>query len=278
MPDPAPLLYAYDDYRAFLRDWYQHMKRTRRGFSYRSFAKHSGFHTSNFLLLVTQGKRNLTESSLRNMSKGLGLNKQEEEFFRHLVFFNQAKSPEERQEYFARLHQSKQYRAVKPIEHWQYEYYSQWYHPVIRELICAPGFDGTPHWLAKQLYPSVTPAQCAKSLALLQHLGFIRQNATGRWEQTSTLISTGPRLTSLVVHNYHKTMLELAKHLMDHLPNEARDVSTLTVGISRAHFPMIREKIRAFRQDILSLTANDTAPDDVVQLCIQYFPLARVKQ
>lgn len=273
-PTPLPTIYSYEDHRAYLKDWYRHMKQSHRGFTHRSFAKKAGFQTSNFLLLVMQGKRHLTEASINKVMKGMSLSKPEQDFFRHLVFFNQATTPEERQQYCDRLHQSKQYRALKPIDHWQYEYYSKWYHPVIRELAAAPACDGTPEWLAAQLHPSVTPTQCAKSIEILEHLGFIRKRGI-RWEQTSPIVSTGPRLTSVVVHNYHKQMLDLAKDLLDELPAEQRDVSAITVGVSRIQYGLIREKIREFRQEILRLTAGTAATEQVMQLCMQFFPLSR---
>lgn len=270
----GPSIYTYDDYRTYLQDWYRYMKQTRRAFTHRRFAQAAGFQTSNFLLLVMQGRRRLTETSLVKVSKGLGLDTSEYAFFRNLVFFNQAKTPEERERYCNQLHQSKRYQALRPIEHWRHEYYSKWYHPVIRELVVAAQFDGTPEWLADHLYPEVTPAQCAKSIALLEHLGFIRKEGA-RWVQESAIISTGPRLTSTIVHHYHKTMLEMAKLLMDRLPSERRDISAITIGIRHNDYAMLQEKIREFRQELLRLTANVTAPEDVLQVCIQCFPLTR---
>jgi uncharacterized protein (TIGR02147 family) len=268
-------LFSYQDYRLYLNNWFRQAKETRRGFSYRAFAKVAGFKTSNFLLLVTQGKRNLTEESLGKIMTGLKLNKQEQEFFRNLVYLNQAKSNEEKNRYLQSLVQSKKFSQLKPIEKRNYEYYSAWYHPAIRELVASKKFDGTPEWLAKQLKPAITTAQAAKSMALLSELGFIIKDENNRWQLVNTIVSTGPSLTSVVVHAYHKILLELSTQVMDQLSLADRDVSSLTLGITKMRIPELRKKIREFRQDILKMVAADTAPEEVVLLNIQFYPVTQ---
>lgn len=266
-------LFGYTDYRTFLRDWYQGAKKSRRGFSYRAFARHAGFHTSNFLMLVIQGKRNLTEESLLKVMVGLDLNKQEQDFFRNLVFFNQAKTHEDKGFYCQGLIQSKKFSRLKPIERQHYEYYSAWYHPVVRELVASKTFDGTPEWIAKRISPPITPSQAEKSIQLLESLGFIRSVGRNRWEQTNTILSTGPELSSVVVHNYHKNLLNMTKEVMDALSMKYRDVSALTLGVRRETIPKIRAKVRAFRQELLKMVSAETEPEEVVQMQIQFFPV-----
>lgn len=228
-------------------------------------------------MLVIQGKRNLTEESLKKFIVGLGLNKQEQEFFRNLVFFNQAKTHHDKNFYYQKLLQSKKLNQLKPIEKEEYEYYSTWYHPVIRELVISKDFDGTPEWIAKKIFPSVAPAHVLKSIELLEKMEFIRKNGDGRWEQVSTLVSTGPELTSVVVHNYHKSLLDLSKEVMDQLSLQYRDVSSLTLGVKRERLGELRTKIREFRQEILKLASADVEPEEVVLLNMQLFPVTRVE-
>ncbi|MBU0506505.1 MAG: TIGR02147 family protein [bacterium] len=268
-------VFEYSDYRTYLKNWYEEAKKGNGGFSYRQFSKKAGFSTSNFLMLVIKGQRNLTEQSLAKVMIGLGLNKQEQDFFRNLVFFNQAKTHEEQNLYYQQLLQSKKFNELKPIEKKQYEYYSTWYHPVVRELVCSPDFDGTAQWLSHKIYPHVSEGLCAKSIELLEELGFIKQKSDGKWQQTSSIVSTGPELTSLVVHNYHKSILELSKAVMDKLSTEHRDVSTLTLGIKRDRIEELKTKLRDFRKEILTMVSADTEPEEVVQLNMQFYPVTK---
>ncbi|MFO1462854.1 MAG: TIGR02147 family protein [bacterium] len=274
-PSSAVSVFHYLDYRKFLRDWYQEAKASRGSFSFRTFSKRAGFQSTNFFKLVMDGDRNLTEESISKFTLALKLNKQEQEFFRNLVFFNQAKTNEQKSHYYAKLLQSKKYSELKPIEKNQYEYYSAWYHPVIRELAVSKKCDGSPDSIARQLSPEVSVAQVERSLQLLESLGFIQKTSDGRYRQASPLVSTGAEVASLVVFNYHKLLLSLCQEVMDQSSPVRRDVSTMTLGIAKGRIPQLKKKIQEFRQEVLKLVADDAEPDEVVQLNIQLFPLTQ---
>lgn len=268
-------VFQYADYRAFLSDWFLEAKKNNPLFSHRAFARMAGFHSSNFLMLVMQGKRNLTVGSLQQMQAGLQLNKQEQEFFRNLVLFNQAGTHSERNLYYKKLLQSRRYQRLQPIERKKYEYYSTWYHPVVRELIVSRACDGTPEWVAAHINPSITLDQSKKSIKLLESLGFIERVGPDRWKQTNTILSTGPEIQSVVIHNYHKALLDLSKHMMDRISMRYRDVSAVTVGVKKERIAEIRKKIIDFRREILQLVSEDEEPEEVAQLNIQFFPVTR---
>ena len=268
-------VFHYLDYRKFLRDWYQHAKNSRGSYSFRSFSKKAGFQSTNFLKLVMDGDRNLTEESVAKFTLALKLNKQEQEFFRNLVFFNQAKTHEQKTFYYQKLLQSKKYSELKPIEKKQYEYYSTWYHPVIRELVISKGHDGSPESIMRQLEPEISITQVEHSLELLEKLGFIEKTKTGRYRQASSLISTGAEVSSLVIFNYHKLLLSLCQEVMEAAAPARRDVSTMTLGIAKGRISQLKKKIQEFRQEVLKLVGDDNEPDEVVQLNIQLFPLTK---
>ena len=67
-------LFRYDDYRKFLKDWYNNAKASRGSFSFRTFSKRAGFKSTNIFKLVMDGDRNLTEESLPNFIKGYIIN------------------------------------------------------------------------------------------------------------------------------------------------------------------------------------------------------------
>lgn len=268
-------LFEYRDYRTFLKEFYQKARNISHSYSFRALAKRAGFKSSNFFMLVMQGKRNLTEDSLHKVMRALNLNKQEEDFFRNLVFFNQATSYEDKNLYYQRLVQSKKIKELKPIEKKQYEYYSAWYHPVIRELVIAKDFDGTPEWISKKLFPTVTTLQVSKSIELLEALNLIVKDGQGKWRQKDSLISTGPELTSVVVHNYHKILLNLSQQVMDKLSMKEREVSSLTLGVSKKLLPEITTKIREFRQELLKMVAQEAQPEEVALLNIQFYPVTQ---
>lgn len=268
-------LFYYLNYRQYLKDVYTAGKKKRGSFSFRLFSKKAGFASPNFLKLVMDGKRNLTEKSLIPFMKGLNLNKQECDFFRNLVFYNQASSVKERDLYYHQLIQSRKFNQLKPLEKNQYDYCAEWYHAVIRELVTSPDFDGTPEWIASHIYPTITPSQARRSIELLAQLGLIVKKAGG-FEQVTPLVSTGAEVTSLALFQYHVHILDLAKTALEKLPQTERDISSLTLGISPELLPRLKTKIQEFRQEILKLVSTENQPRGVVQLSIQMFPVTKL--
>ncbi|MDO8644112.1 MAG: TIGR02147 family protein, partial [bacterium] len=233
----------------------------------------AGFQSKNFLMLVMQNKRNLTEESIRKFVTGLSLNKQEEEFFRDLVFFNQSKTHHEKNDYYKLLLQCKHAKHFKTIEKEKYEYYSEWYHPVVRELVASKEFDGTSEWIADKISPKITPTQASKSIQLLEKLGLIQKTKDNHWAPTNTVIDTGPEVDSTVVHNYHKRLLDLTRDRMDHLSLEHRDTSAMTLGVKKERLAQIKKMVQEFRQEILKLVSEEDAPEEVFQLNIHLYPV-----
>lgn len=219
----------------------------------------------------------MTEESLPTFMKGLKLNKQEQEFFRNLVFFNQAKNHDQKDFHYQRLIQSRKFNQLKPIDKDHYEYCSNWYHPVVRELVVSKKFDGTPEWIVGRINPQITAVQAEKSIELLERLGFIEKVGEGKWRQSSPLISTGPEVASLALLNYHLNLLDLTKNQLASIPAEKRDVSALTLGITEEHLPNLKKMIQEFRKEVLKYVSLDTHPDAVIQLNIQMYPLTRWK-
>lgn len=266
-------LFHYLDYRKFLKDYYQTAKKTRAGFSLRMFSKKAGFTSSNFFKLVKDGDRNLTEKSVIKFMRGLELNKQEQDFFKNLVHFTQAQSHQEKDFYYKKLLQSQKFNNIKPLEKQQYEFYSTWYHSVVRELIASSEFDGSLKWLAQKIRPEISEKEIEKSIRLLENLGFICQTSDGRWKQTSPLVSTGDECQSLILLNYHKSLLSLAKNQLDKIPPHLRDVSALTLGIDKKLLPHLKKRIQEFRKDILKMVADQDLPNEVVVLSMQLLPV-----
>lgn len=265
-------LFHYLDYRKYLRDVYDTAKKSRAGFSFRHFSKKAGFGSSNFYKLVMDGDRNLTEGSLEKFMRGLTLNKQEQEFFRSLVFFNQAKTHQSKNSYYKKLLQSRKFNELKPMTKDQYKFYATWYHAVVRELITAEGYDPDYERIAKKINPPLTPQQVEASVELLESLGFIEKTKTG-FRQSSPIVTTGPEVSSLILMNYHKELLALAAERLPKIPSEKRDISALTLGMAKEKLPEIKRRIQEFRKSILELVSTETNPETVVLLNIQFFPV-----
>lgn len=268
-----PVVYDYIDYRTYLRDMFEFKKTTQRFFSYRFFAREAGFASPNFLKLVTEGQRNLTNESVAKIVKGFGLKKQESEFFEYLVFMNQAKTNDSRNHYYRKMLSVKGYISNHRLDRASYEYFSKWYYPAVRELITFDGGRLTVEQISQRLNPKITPKEAEKALKLLSELELIRKGEDGRWEQSDKVVSTGPEVVSLVVANYHKEMLKLASESIERYPADERDITALTLSAKRETMIEIKARIAAFRKELLELACEDEDSDQVYQINFQAFPL-----
>ena len=75
-----------------MEQYYNEQKRTKRSFSYRSFAQKAGISSHNLLKSLIEGKRNLTSKSIEQFTLAIGFTNKEAKYFSNLVHFNQAKT------------------------------------------------------------------------------------------------------------------------------------------------------------------------------------------
>lgn len=268
-----PVIYEYLDYRLFLKDMFQFRKAKDRFFSYRYFAKKSGFSSPNFLKLVIDGVRNLTNSSVAKVAKGFALRKQEHEFFENLVFMNQSEVHDEKNYYYKKMISAKGYAQAHKIDKANFKYFSKWYYPVIREMIVLHPSYQTPEGIAAKLSPKISIPEAKAALRLLEEMGLIRKNSKGEWEQCNQVISTGPEVRSIIIGNFHREMIKLGVESIDRYPPHIRDISALTLTLRKDRISEIKARIASFRQELLDLACNDDDPDQVTQINIQVFPL-----
>lgn len=266
-------IFEYMNYREFLRDFYTEKKRKTPYFSYRLFSEKAGFKAPNLLKLVMDGKRNLTKESVFKFSKALKLKRSEDEYFENLVFFNQSKTLEEKNAYLQRLMKYRRREDVRTIESAEFEYYSAWYHPVVRELATAIDFKNDYRRLGSMVVPSISASEARKSVELLLKLGFVKHNDKGVLVVSEPVLTTKPPVTSVAVANFHRHMLQLASESIERFGPEERNVTGLTLRISEETRKAMVEKLRQVRQELLDMAVADEHADRVVQINMQVFPL-----
>jgi uncharacterized protein (TIGR02147 family) len=273
-------IFEYANYRLFLKEYYEERKE-KEGFTYRDFSKLAEMNSTSWLLHLIKGTKNLSAGSLQRVAKALKLNKAETEYFELLVPFTQARTNGAKDHYFGRMLGLKRKLKIARIGEEQYEYYTKWYHPVIRSLITKVDFgagpDGAPDYarLAHCLIPPIPAREAKKAVQLLEKLGLIAREPDGKWAQASAVISTGDEVASLNVANYHRQVSRLAENAYDLSPREERDISALTLGVGEAEFRKIKARLQAFRKEMIDIALSADAADRVYQLNLQFFPVGK---
>ncbi|MBN1760266.1 MAG: TIGR02147 family protein [Chitinispirillaceae bacterium] len=268
-------IFEYMDYRDFLRQLFEQRKAEHSFYSYRLFSQKAGFKSPNFLKLVVDGKRNLTKASVYRVAKAFGLNKSESDYLENLVFLNQSKTLDEKNLYLSRIMRYRVKCNPRLLEASEYDYYSQWFNPVVIELVTAVDFRDDYRRLGSAVVPVITAAEAERSVALLLRLGMIVRNDDGTYRRAAASVTTGPQVRSVAVANYHKAMMRLASESIERFGAAERDISSVTVAVSEETRQLIQEKLQRLRKELLELAESDRQPQRVLQLNLQMFPLSK---
>lgn len=268
-------IFEYTDYRDYLGDFYTLMKRVKPQFSYRFFSRLAGLKSPNYLKLVVDGDRNLTQDTIEKFIKALKLSKKEAGFFRTLVLQNQATTTEEKDFYTQQIFKHKSFQKVKPLSQTQYDYYSEWYHLPLRELVLRSDFKNDPKWIADQFNPKLTEKQVKDGLDLLKKLNLIQEVSGGKFAQTDLAVESGDAVFSDAVKVYHKNMIQMGAEAIDRFAPNDRNINSMTMGVSQKTLEKIQHAIGEFQKQIVSIVSEDDSVEDVVQLNMQLFPLAQ---
>jgi uncharacterized protein (TIGR02147 family) len=271
---------TYTDYRKLLSDYYEEHKRRNPGFSYQVFASKAGIPNRGFLYNVITGVKNLSKSSAVKLSQAMKLAPGEADYFENLVSFNQAKNLRERNYFFEKLSAIKSSKpgsaTVRELREDQHEFYSKWYLSAVRSLIDMHPFSDDFAWLAKTVYPPIKPLEAKKAVALLERLGMIGKNADGVYEVADKTITAGKEIVQLGLLNFQVQTGELALNAIREMPREKRNVSGMTLGISRRMYESMCGEIRAFQAKLQAMAESDRDADNVYQFNFQLFPISNV--
>lgn len=273
-----PAVTRFTDYRAYLKAMIGWLKVNRRGFSYRTFAKKAGFSSPSFLKLVADGQRKLSSESVERVAVGLGLDRREAEAFELLVEMGQAETDARRNRVYTKIAKLAQRDPVKKIEVDQYEAYSRWQTMVVRELAQLPDFDEDPERLAKRMRFKTKPDEIKRGVDNLERLGLLVRDASGRLVPAEKNLTSGPEVRSLAIRNFHRNMLQRAIEALDSVPLAERNVSGVTVALTRRQYARVIELVQTLRREVLAV-AEDVSPDDeapeIHQLNFALFPLTQ---
>ncbi len=267
-----PSIYAYRDYRVFLRDSLEEKREKNGGFSLRAAALKLGV-GSGTLTRILNGTRNPGPTLLPRFIEFFGLRRREAEYFRLLVQFERAANDSEKREcYHEILDMQRTMEHVIPPR--GYRLFEQWYYPALHQLIrIRPDLDD-PVRLGELLYPPLSAFKTRKALKVLEQNGFIRKEERGYRSLTPSM-TTGEKWESTVVENFQIDMAQMGGRAIEQVERRRRDISTLTLGLSPEAFAEIRKILRRTRREILAVEEADRNQTAVYQMNMHLFPLSR---
>lgn len=271
MPD----LFAYLEYRDYLKEAYEERRKIHSYFSYRFIGNKVGMDSS-YLTRVFQKKLHLGDDLVDRMAGAFGLTGDSLEYFRNLVSFNKAKNEAQARVFHEQLMRLRGvgYSVVRED---QREYFSNWIHAALRSMLDYRPFDGDYAALGEALSPPVSADEAKRSVFLLERLGMALRTETG-FEILDKHLHSGDNWTSEVIKTFQKSTMELASRSLDEVPAAFRDISTMTMNIDAETLNDLKTIVREFQENVAKLVEGSKSSDRVYQLNLQLFPLSRLPE
>jgi uncharacterized protein (TIGR02147 family) len=273
----APVLSTYLDYRVYLSDFLnfkQSQKLGLRKYSASDFAAAADLKSPQYLKLVIERQRNLSEEGAYKFCKALGLNKEDSLEFVYLVLYNQASNPKERYDELQKLseHRSKNVEGLKS-PHWL---------KVIVYSICE-GLRGkyTAEELKVLLGNKCKLSDLQKCLTEMVEEKAIRAEESEG--QTFYLKTDGQNTLSNdipldIIKKIQADLLFMGLESLFSDSPQDRDLGSFSIALTEKEFEETKFEIRKFRKALLKnlLIKREVAPGEkVYQVQFQIFPVTK---
>ena len=262
----------YTDYRKYIQDYYDERRRCS-AFTWREFARNVGFSSAVYLKYVCEGKKNLSVSAAGSVASAMGLGGFEHEYFVLMVSYAHAKNDRAKREAFEQRCALAMAHKVRVLGDEEFDYFKSWKNPVIRELAAhMPG--AKPRDIARVCKQKISAAEVAETLDFLVKAKLLKKDNSGNYQQTDKAISLGKvDAVPVAAREMQRQMGEFAVEALD-LPLSERDMSGLTMGITRRSYERIKNELAECRRRIMAIVVEDDETEKVYRLNMQLFPMS----
>ncbi len=269
----APDVCMYQDYRAYLRDFYDVKKASDTSFSFKRFSESAQLASPNYLKLVMDGERALTVSNIHRFAEALELTFEGTQYFEALVLRDQIKEPKHKAYYSARL---SEFRRARPK--------SLTRKSASTTLLAEPSamavvvcLDQLPVENAVTTIAAMTgvkPEVIQKIIATLLRESLLKETG-GKYSLTEEYIRFQDRKSKNSNQKlYVRAQIENSIRALDtQYANEAKFYCH-TFTISLHSFQILQDKIAGWIDQLMGQT-NLEKPERVIQMNVQLFPFGK---
>lgn len=268
-------IFSYFDYRLYLSDYYAQQKSLDESFSHRTFLNRAGIPGSVYLRRIIMRQRKLSRKYTENFIEALGLSSRESRYFRLMVQYGNEILVKTRESLLKEMLSLRSQNSDYFINDNQLKYFSKWYYPVVRELITIVDFRGDYADLARRVIPKISPQQARGAIQYLLKSGFIIKDQQGRYTLADQFLTSGPEVKSTIMTEFHRQNLQWCADSLATIALKDRDVSSLTMTVSRATYDTIKQEIISFRKRLIDIARNDIKGEVVCYAGFQLMPRSR---
>lgn len=156
---------------------------------------------------------------------------------------------------------------------------STWYVGAVIELARCEAFRPDPAWIARTLFPPITPEQADEALTTLLRLGILVHGDDGRivvpdpdvWFPSTV---TEDELAESLARNERDRLDHAKDSLRAHRHNERRIIG-ITMAVSERGNATVIARLKELEREVASLAESDPdVPNRVYYLGLQWFPVS----
>ena len=246
-------------------------KSSNTGYSLRAFARDLGISRSR-LSEILSGKGGVSLDYAKGILQNLKLSEREEELFLILAKRDHGKSKKLRhlgEEEYKEFCETNRYSQLQSEE---FRVISDWYHFAIMAIMELDDFDGSIGFIHSKI--DLDPATVENAIERLSSLGFVSFEKNKYFLQAMNL-KTSSGIRSRAIQSSHKQKLKHVENCLDTVPVELRDVTSITMSVSKDRLPEAKERIKNFRRELASFLEGGEK-DSVYDLNIQLVPVTKI--
>lgn len=267
-----PVVFAYHDYKKFLKDMMDYKKESERGFNLKTFGERLGV-SSSFLSMMFKDKRDLSLNMVPGIAGVFALENGEVDYLELLINFNLAKADEAKSNYLEKMQSFKKYKDLNPQEVKLNTYMSSWLNVAIREMTALEDFQKDPKWIQARLRFPVNLIDIKRSLDFLISSEIIKKNPDGSFSKPSEQISCLDKVYSNALVSFHRSFLELAGDAVIYADTEERRLLGHVVSMEEENIGKAMDILNEAFEKIRSLQTNNNSGKEVYSIELAFFPL-----
>lgn len=270
-------IFRYTDYRKYLKELFPEIKKEKPYFSHRYLCRKLGLKSNNFMVLVIQGKRNLSQKMSITLSETLHHSDSEMEYFSSMVEYAQAQDSTQKERWFGKMMEIRRNESSLTIEDHQYEYYSNWYNAPIGELAPIMGYPLDYNKLSKALIPPITVAEAKRSIQLLLELGILEDTGSSFVLKHSWFSSKRNRMSDslrMSILTFLRKMCRMGPGSWRRFSAREYDFSNVIVTVSDEAYKKVVRELHKCMEKIATIEELDQEKDRVYNINLHVFPLS----
>ena len=277
-----PIIGVYTDFRIYLKDFFEFKKQTQssriRPYSYAAFSAAADIKSPNYLKLIIDGQRNLSDEMVKKFSKALSHSKDEFLEFGALVKYGQAKDPLERNRCLRALADLRIKHKIKSgkIDADIWDAVPSWVGWVIKALLDQKGVSYREEDLRATLKGRASTDEIRKTLQKLVTSGELKKDYESNTYVKGAQVSQAGQIPVELVRKLQAELIYLGLESLAQDDPKDREFGAFTMSLTEKEFEEMKFEIRQLRRNWYAkygLARESEKGDRVFQLNVQLFPM-----